>query len=330
MGYERNAVTQLLIRLILLGILALTSSLVPAKAAFPERPLKITLPFGAGGNGDITARVLAEKLGKVLGQSVVVENLPGPGGMAAARATLSAPHDGHTITWLHSGTATGVTLVKAQAFDPLTEFVPIGGVSSFDHVIATSATSPLNSLKALLETARKEPGKLNVGTVFVGGSANLTSEFLKIKAGLDYQNVIFRSGPDLIVGAMRNDVQFIIDYYSSLKTTLQEGKLRALATTGLKRTPFLPEVPTVDEAGVPGFESKAWNALYVATDTPPDAVAQLSSALREVLAMPDVQKRLFALGIVADGLTPEAQDRRMRTDIEMWRRVAETAHLKPN
>jgi tripartite-type tricarboxylate transporter receptor subunit TctC len=319
-----------LTRLVLLGAVASLSLLGPAQAAFPERPLKITLPFGAGGNGDITARLVADKLGELLGQRVVIENLPGPGGMAAARAALSAPHDGYTMTWLHSGTATGVTLVKAQAFNPLTDFVPIGGVSSFDHVIATGAGSSLPSFKALLQTARAQPGKLNAGTVFVGGSANLTSEFLKIKAGLNYQNVIFRSGPDLIVAAMRNDVQFIIDYPSSLKTTLADGKLRALATTGLKRSPFLPNVPTADESGVPGFESKAWNALYVPTGTPPDVVARLSGTLREALAKPDVQKRLFELGIVGDALTPEGQDQRMRSDIETWQKVAETANLKPN
>jgi tripartite-type tricarboxylate transporter receptor subunit TctC len=316
--------------LALLGLLVSVSGLASAQAAFPERPLKIILPFGAGGNGDITARLLAEKIGDVLGQRVVVENLPGPGGMAAARATLTAPRDGHTLTWLHSGTATGVTLVKAQTFDPLTEFVPVGGVSSFDHVIASSSTSSLTTFKSLLDTARKEPGKLNAGTVFVGGSANLTSEFMKVKAGLNYQNVIFRSGPELIVAAMREDVQFIIDYFSSLKTTLQDGKLRALATTGLKRTQFLPDVPTADESGIPGFESKAWNALYVAAGTPNDVVVRLSGALRDVLAMPDVQKRLYELGIVADALLPEAQDRRMRSDIEMWRKVAEAANLKPN
>ena len=119
-----------------LGILALVVRTEPAGAQFPERPLRIILPFGAGGNGDITARILAEKLKDVLNQQVLVENLPEPGGMAAARATLSAAPDGHTLAWLHSGTATGVTLVKAQTFDPLRDFLPVGGVSSFDHVIA--------------------------------------------------------------------------------------------------------------------------------------------------------------------------------------------------
>jgi tripartite-type tricarboxylate transporter receptor subunit TctC len=129
---------------------------------------------------------------------------------------------------------------------------------------------------------------------------------------------------------MREDVQFIIDYFSSLKAALQDGKLRALATTGLKRTPFLPDVPTANENGVPGFDSKAWNALYVAAGTPSDVVGRLSGALREVLTMPDVQKRLFDLGIVAEVLSAEAQDQRMRSDIETWRKIAEAANLKAN
>lgn len=312
---------------LLLGFFAFLAMANPAAAQFPERPLRIVLPFGAGGNADITARVLAEKLRDFLGQNVLVENLPGPGGMAAARATLSAPRDGHTLTWLHSGTATGVTLVKAQAFDPLRDFVPIGGVSYFDHVIATSKDSSLTTFNDLLSTARSRPGALNVGTVFVGGSAHLTSEYLKAKSRIDYQGVIFRSGPELVVAALRGDVHFVIDYFSSLKPTLQEGKLRALATTGLTRTPFLPDVPTVDESGVSGFKSVAWNAFYVAEGTPKAAIDRLSDALRQVLARMEVRKRLLDLGIVPEFLDPQAQDLRMRTDIEMWRNVAQTAGL---
>ena len=314
---------------LVLGFLALAARTDPVAAQFPERPLRIVLPFGAGGNGDITARVLAERLKDILNQNVLVENLPGPGGMAAARATLSAPRDGHTLTWLHSGTATGVTLVKAQAFDPLRDFVPVGGVSSFDHVIATSKSSSFATFKDLLGAMRSRPGALNAGTVFVGGSAHLTSEYLKTKTGANYQGVIFRSGPELIVAALREDVHFIIDYYSSLKSTLQEGKLRPLVTTGLKRTPFLPDVPTVDESGFPGFSSVAWNALYVAHGTPKDAVDRLSGALRDVLARPDVRQRLLDLGIVPDFLTPQEQDSRMRADIETWRQVIQAAGLAP-
>ena len=320
---------QELSKCVLFGFLALAVNAGPARAQFPERPLRIVLPFGAGGNGDITARVLAEKLKDILGQNVLVENLPGPGGMAAARATLSAPRDGHTMTWLHSGTATGVTLVKAQAFDPLREFVPIGGVSSFDHVIATSKNSSLVTFKDLLDAARSRPGALNVGTVFVGGSAHLTSEYLKSKSAISYQGVIFRSGPELIVAALREDVQFIIDYFSSLKATLQDEKLRALATTGPKRTPFLPDVPTVNESGIPGFESLAWNALYVANGTPKAAIDRLSAALRDVLERADVRMRLLDLEIVPEFLDPQAQNSRMRADIEIWRNVAQTAGLTP-
>jgi tripartite-type tricarboxylate transporter receptor subunit TctC len=148
-------------------------------------------------------------------------------------------------------------------------------------------------------------------------------------AGIKYQGVIFRGGPEVIVAALRQDVQFVVDYFSTLKSSLQEGKLRALATTGLKRTPFLPAVPTVDESGVPGFESKAWNALYVGAGTPKEAIDQLSAALRQVLQMEDIKKRLFELGIVADPLTVEEQDRRMRADIEMWRKVIQSAGLVP-
>jgi tripartite-type tricarboxylate transporter receptor subunit TctC len=319
------------VKLSALGLVACLAALAcgaePASAAFPERPLRIIVPFGAGGNADITARILADKLGERLGQRVIVENQPGPGGMAAARSTLQAPRDGYTMLWLHSGVPAGVTLIKAQAYDPLKDFTPIGGVSSFDHVIATSSESALKSFGDLVKEAKDQPGKLNGGTVVVGSTPHLTSEYLKTAARVDYQSVTFRTTPELIVSALRGDVHFLIDYYATMKSGLEEKKLRPLATTGLARSPFLRDVPTVDESGLKGYEVKAWNALYVAADTPKELTDTLGSNLRSVMTMPEIQKRLLELGIVADPLTPEAQTRRMSSEIEKWRMVIQQAKI---
>ena len=310
-----------------LCVAALALGTIPASAAFPDRPVRIVVPFGAGGNADITARIVADKLGERLGQRFIIDNQPGPGGMAAARSTLSAPHDGYTTIWLHSGTPAGVTLMKVQAFDPLKDFTPVGGVGSFDHVIATNSDSSLKTFGDLMRATRAQPGKLNGGTVVVGSTPHLTSEYLKTSAGIDYQSVIFRTTPDLIVSVLRGDVQFMIDYFATMKGGLEDKKLRPLATTGLKRSPFLPDVPTVDESGIKGYEVKAWNALYVPADTPKEAMDILGKALREALGSPDVQKRLLDIGIVADPLTPDAQVKRMSTEIEKWRGVIQQAKI---
>jgi tripartite-type tricarboxylate transporter receptor subunit TctC len=315
------------VKLAALCMAALALGTTPASAAFPERPVRIIVPFGAGGNADITARIVADKLGERLGQRFIIENQPGPGGMAAARSTLSAPHDGYTAIWLHSGTPAGVSLLKTQAFDPLKDFAPIGGVGSFDHVIATNSDSSLKTFGDLLKATREQPGKMNGGTVVVGSTPHLTSEYLKTAAGIDYQSVIFRTTPDLLVSVLRGDVQFMIDYFATMKGSIEDKKLRPIATTGLKRSPFLPDVPTVDESGIKGYEVKAWNALYVPSDAPKEAMEILGTALRQALAAPDVQKRLLDIGIVADPLTPEAQVKRMSTEIDKWRVVIQQAKI---
>jgi tripartite-type tricarboxylate transporter receptor subunit TctC len=313
--------------MIALCVAALAFAAQPAAAAFPDRPLRIIVPFGAGGNADITARTVADKLGEKLGQRVIVENQPGAGGMTAARSTLQAPRDGYTMIWLHSGVPAGVTLIKAQAFDPLKDFTPISGVGSFDHVIATNAESPIKTFGDLVKAVQEQPGKLNGGTVVVGSTPHLTSEYLKNAGKLDYQSVIFRTTPDLLVSILRGDVQFMIDYYATMKSGLEDKKLRPLATTGLTRSPFMRDVPTVDESGIKGYEVKAWSALYVGADTPKDVMDTLGNSVRAVLAMPDVQKRLLDVGIVADPLSAEAQTKRMTTEIEKWRVVIQQAKI---
>jgi tripartite-type tricarboxylate transporter receptor subunit TctC len=300
----------------------------PAAAqGYPTRPVQITVPFAAGGVADITVRIVSEKLGEKLGQRFVIQNLPGAGGIAAARAALSAAPDGYTLAMLTNGTAISVPLFKSLPYDPLKDFAPISSLGTFDFILATNSAAPFRTLADFLTRAREAPGKLNVGTINVGSSQNLSAELFKSSAGVNLATIPYRATPEVIVAVLRDDVQLMIDTYAAMKSGLNEGKLRPLATTGTTRSEVLPNVPTVQESGVKDYDVTSWNALFVPAAAPAEVVEILNEALREVLVDPDVKKRLLELGISAQASAPEELRARLKADIEKWGAVIERAGI---
>jgi tripartite-type tricarboxylate transporter receptor subunit TctC len=311
-----------------LGLSTLCTALPAlAQSNYPTRPVRVILPFAAGGVADITARVVSERLGDKLGQRFIIENTPGAGGIAAARAALSAAHDGYTLALLSNGTAVSVPLFKSLPFDPLNDFVPISSLGYFDFVVGTNADSAYKSMKDALDYAKANPGKLNVGTINIGSTQNLSAELLKSSAGVQFQVIPYRGTPEVIIATLRNDVNVMIDNYAAMKSNLQDGKIRAIATTGEKRSVVLKDVPTVQEAGVPGYDVVSWNAFFAPKGTPQEVVDKINAALKEVLAMPDVKARLLDLGIEAQWSTPQEIQARLKSDIEKWSKVIEQAGI---
>jgi tripartite-type tricarboxylate transporter receptor subunit TctC len=304
---------------ILVGtILFAPPSAVWAQQAYPRQPLRFVVAFGPGGVGDTTARLVAEKLGNKLGQRVVVENMPGGGGIAAARAVLSAPPDGHTLALLTNGTSISVSLFKNLTFDPLTDFAPVTKIGKFEFFVAANAGSPYRSLGDVIKAARDNPGKLNIGTVNPGSTQHLSAMLLKSTAGIEFQWVPFRNSPDLLVALLRGDLDAAIDAYAALRGNIDDGKVRPLATTAPTRSPVLPDVPTAKEAGAGEFEATAWNGLFVKAGTPPDIIAQLNKAMTEVLSDPDLTQRFLQMGIVPEPTSPEALTTFFKGDIAKW------------
>jgi tripartite-type tricarboxylate transporter receptor subunit TctC len=294
-----------------------------AQGAYPSQPIRFVVPFGPGGVGDTTARVVAEKLSDKLGQRVVVENNPGGGGIAAARAVLTAPADGHTLALLTNGTSISVSLFKNLTFDPLADFGPVSKLGAFEFFFAVKADSPFRSLGDLVKAARDKPGKLNIATVNPGSTQHLSAMLLKSTANIEFQWVPFRNSGDLIVALLRGDVDAGVDAYAAFRGNFDDGKLRLLATTAAKRFPSLPDVPPAREAGAGDFETTAWNGLFVKAGTPPAIVAQLNKATAEVLADPALKQKLLGLGIVADPTSPEALAAFFKRDIAKWADVIE-------
>jgi tripartite-type tricarboxylate transporter receptor subunit TctC len=300
---------------------------VRAQSKYPTRPVRVILPFGAGGVADVTARLVFEALGSKLGQRFVIENNPGAGGISAARAALAGGKDGYTLILLTNGTATAVPLFSHLPYDPVKDFAPISTIGYFSCVFMVNASSQIQTLADFLKADKDKPGAVNVGTINVGGTQNLTAELFKAKAGAHFVIVPFRTSPDVVVGLLRNDVQLGIDFYAAFKPTLDGGKGRAIATTGTQRSPELPNVPTVQEAGVAGFDVVAWNGLYAPAGTPQDVLDTLNKGLHEVLAEPDLKKRAVDLGIDARASSPAELDQRMRSDIAKWGAVIADAHI---
>lgn len=300
---------------------------VRAQQNYPNRPVRFILPFAAAGVADITARLAAEKLGDKLGQRFVVENQPGPGGIAAARGVLSQAPDGYTIGLVTNGTSISAAIYKALPFDPVKEFATISTIGAFDLVFATNVESELKTFDDFIKAARARPGTLNVGTINVGGTQNLAGELFKASAGLNFQIIPYRGTPDVIVALMRNDVQLMVDFYAPMKATLLDKKIRAVATTGKERSPFFTDVPTVAEAGVPGYEVVSWNGVFAPHGTPADIIELLNKAIHEIVATPEVKQRYAELGIEAKASTPEELKARLAGDIGKWAAVIERAGI---
>jgi tripartite-type tricarboxylate transporter receptor subunit TctC len=302
-------------------------TLVRAQQTYPSRPVRFILPFGAAGVADITSRLAAEKLGDKLAQRFVVENQPGPGGIAAARAVLSQAPDGYTLGLVTNGTSISAAIYKALPFDPVKDFATISTIGAFDLIFASNIDSQFKTLPEFLKAAREQPGTLNVGTINVGGTQNLAAELLKASAGVNFQIIPYRGTPDVIVALLRNDVQLMVDFYAPMKPTLEDKKIRPVATTGTQRSPFFADVPTVAEAGVSGYEVTSWNGLFAPVGTPTEIIGLLNKAIREIVAIPEVKQRYADLGIEAQASTPEELKARLAGDIAKWAAVIERAGI---
>jgi tripartite-type tricarboxylate transporter receptor subunit TctC len=319
----------LLTRRQLSGALAAAAVAMPSIAraqTYPSRPIRFVLPFAAGGVADITSRLAAEKLGEKLGQRLVVENQPGPGGIAAARSVTTAAPDGHTLALVTNGTAISVALYKSLPFDPVKDFAPISALGTFDLVFATNADSEFKTLGDFIKAARDKPGALNVGTIAVGSTQHLGAELFKSTANLNFQIVPYRTTPDVTVALLRNDVQLMVEFYAAIKGGLTDGKLRPVGTSGLARASYLPTVPTVAEAA-PGYEVKSWNGIAAPAGTPQAIIDRVNALMREILAAPDVKARYAEFGVEAKASSPAEFKARLEADIKKWSAVIEKAGI---
>ena len=296
--------------------------------SYPTKSLRIVVPFGAGGVADLTARTVAQQMSESLGQSVVIDNRPGAGGIVAADLVAKSDADGHTLLLMSNANAVSAGLFKTLPFDPVKDFTPVSLMGTFDLAIVTSAESRFQTLPELLTWAKANPGKLNIGSINIGSTQHLTAELFKSVAGLDAQVVPFNGTPAVMTALRGAQIDVAVEVLSPVLPQIKGGALRALAVTGPKRNAALPQVPTAKEGGVPNLVSTSWNGLGVPAKTPQAVVDRLNREVNAALQNPAVRQKLLDLNVEPHPSTVSQAQEWLQTEIKRWGDVIQRAGIQ--
>ena len=310
--------------------LATLATLATAQDAYPSRPIKIVVPYAAGGPADMLARMVGEKLAPRLAQPVLIENKPGAGGHTGAELVAKGPADGYTLvlaTIAHNGAA---KLYRNLRYDPVTELQPVALVAESPSVLLVRQSLPAQSVQELLALARSQPGKLTYGSAGNGSAMHMAAELFRYMAKVDYVHVPYRGGAPAMADLLGGQIDMLFESVGTAHQHIKTGKVRALAVTSLARNPSLPDVPTMEEAGVAGYSSVPWYTVSAARDVPPAIVNKLNAEINAVLKSPELAQRWDALGVLPLGGTPADAVRRNQAETKKWSAVIEAAGLQAN
>ncbi|MDB5570755.1 MAG: hypothetical protein JWN93_1938 [Hyphomicrobiales bacterium] len=309
---------------------AIAAAAAPGAAraqAYPDKPIRIIVPFAAGGAVDSLARIFGAKLQDAFKQPVLVENRPGAGGNIATDAVAKAAPDGYTMLLTTNGHAISPSLYKKLPFDPLADFAPITQVIASSLLLVTNPKVPARDLPELLALARAKPGALNYGSTGVGNPLHLTMEMLKHAANVDIQMVPFRGDAPLNQALVQGDVEMAVVPLATARPQVEAGAMRAIAVTSAQRSGAMPDVRTVAEQGLPGFASASWQGLFFPAKTPADIVTRVQQEIARAMEDPEVRKRLASFGADPVGSTPEQFTQLVKSDIAMFARIVRDAKI---
>jgi tripartite-type tricarboxylate transporter receptor subunit TctC len=299
-----------------------------AQMAFPSKPLKIVVPFGAGGVADLSVRTVAQKMSEGLGQPIVIDNKPGAGGIVAGEAVAKAEPDGHTLLLMSNGTAVSAGLFKSLPFDTRRDFAPVSLLGQFDMAVLVPESSPHKSLSDLLAWARANPGKLNLGTINIGSTQHLAAELFRSQTQLNAQVVPYNGTPAVVNALRGGQVDAAVEILGPVKPQIQAKAVRALAVMGDTLHPDLPGTVLVSSLeGLGSFHVASWNALAAPAKTPAAVITRLNQEAQKALSHPDVKKRLADLSVVAKHSSPEQLARWLDADIVRWSGVIQKAGI---
>ncbi len=316
----------------LLQALGLLLALTTAVAAqdYPTKPIRLIIPFPAGGSNDVVGRVIAGHLGERLGQQVVVDNRgAGAGGVVGTDAAAKAPHDGYTLLIISIAHAVNPWLYKLP-YDPIESFAPISLLASGPNVLAVNPSLPVNSVKELIALAKEKPGDIEYASAGIGSFQHLGAELFKLEAGVDMLHVPFKGGGPAMMNVMGGYTKLLFSSLVQTTPLIRAGNLKALGTGGLKRSPVLPEIPTIAEAGVPSYEAINWWGLVAPAGTPEPIIARLHKALQEVQSAPDVQKHFATEGAEVVQTSPAEFAAFLGKDMRKWERVVKESRMMAN
>ena len=307
--------------------LAQSTSSTPLR--FPERPITLLVPFGPGGIADLTARAVAEQMARTLGVAVIVDNKPSAGSIVASQAAASARPDGHTLLLMSNGNAVSVGLFKKLPYDTQKDFAPITTLGYFDLGIFVNASSRFATLRDAVAFAKANPGKLNVATITPGSTQHLAAKLFETVAGIDVVSVPYKGSPAVLQALRAGEADLAFEILGPMVSQVSGGAVRALAVSSSQRNPALPDVPTVAQAGVAGYDVASWNALAAPAGTPPEIIERLGRAAREAVASPAVREKLGKLGVRVQASTPAEMQALLGSEIKRWGDVIRKAGIEP-
>jgi tripartite-type tricarboxylate transporter receptor subunit TctC len=307
-------------------VLALGAGTASAQT-YPTKPVRVLVPFAAGGTVDVTARLIGAKVAESLGQPVIIENRAGSGGNVAADAVAKSPPDGYTILQNTNGQAISPAIYRSLPFDVVKDFIPVTQLVASQLLLVATPSLEAKTTRELIALAKAKPGTLNYGMTGVGNPLHLTMEMLMHAAGVKFQAIPYRGDAPLNTALIAGEVHLAIVPFATAKANIEAGKLRALGIAGAKRSPAMPDLPTIAEGGLPGFESSSWQGWFVPANTPRDIVLRIQREAAKALNAPDVRSRLEATANEVVGSTPEEFAARFKTDLEKFAKVVKDANI---
>lgn len=308
--------------------LALALSASAGAQDYPAKLVKIVVPFGAGGVADLTVRLVAQKMSASMKQPIIIENRPGAGGIVAADTVAKAAPDGYTLLLISNATAVSANLFKKLPYDTLKDFAPISTLGYFDLALLVNNKLPVKSVSELINYGKANPGKLSIGTINRGSTQNLAAELFTSMAGIDAMIVPYKGSPEVLTATTTGELNASVEILSPALPQIKAGNMRPLAVTSSRRFAGLPNVPTVAESGLPGYQATSWNGLAAPAATPRAIVDRLNKEINAAVNSPDIKARLLELGIAAQGSTPEATHQMLAADIAKWGAVITKAKIE--
>ncbi|KHJ53588.1 ABC transporter substrate-binding protein [Aureimonas altamirensis] len=310
----------------LMALVAAGAAPAAAQTEFPTQPVTMVVPFAAGGSTDLVARIVAQRMSQELGQQVLVDNRGGAGGMLGATAVAQAQPDGYTILMGTIAThALSASLYANPPFDPVADFAPVAWLVTVPNVLTVNPQFPAQNVEELIALLKEKPGEYAYASSGNGTPLHLSGELFKSMAGVDIIHVPYQGSGPALVDVIGGAVPISFDNLPSSTEPIRSGQLRALAVTTKERAPNFPDIPTMEEAGVPGYETNSWNALFAPAGTPPEVIARLNEAANTAIQDPEVQKRLAEVGAQIVGSTPEELGEHVKAEVDRWRPVVEAS-----
>ena len=294
---------------------------------YPERPIRLIVPFAPGGTSDLLGRVVGAKLAEALGQTVVVDNRGGAGGSLGAALAAQSPADGYTLLVPHVGLAFNETLYPRRTYNAVRDFAPVSKLGETPNSVVVNNNFPVKSVKDLIALAKKQPGRINYGSAGVGSAAHLAMALLEHAAGVSFNHVPYKGGGPSMIATTAGQVDFSMPAFPTSVPHIKAGRMRIIAVTGTAREPTMPDVPTVAESGVPGYEFGIWFAMFAPAATPKAIVTRLNQEIVKALATPEMKDQLYKVGVNAASSTPEELGKLLKADVQKWAKIIKDAKI---